>query len=123
MFCGVWECFKKPKPTADLSTTPPPSVLIINQREDNGPPRYEDLDPPSYAMLFPNFKDGDTVLVQSAEIVSTSESDAISANGNETEIGVTIDHPRASSSGLNSVNTEIFIISDGDNSPNRMTVV
>lgn len=63
MFCGVWECFRKPKPASPQETVPnsPTAVLIINPPEDNNPPSYDDLDPPSYSTLFPNVKEDDPV--------------------------------------------------------------
>ncbi|KAJ3642120.1 hypothetical protein Zmor_024932 [Zophobas morio] len=62
MFCGLWECcFRKPKTDIEppVSPTQPTTVLIINPQEEvaPSPPNYDDLDqPPSYSILFPNFK-------------------------------------------------------------------
>nr|XP_022916142.1 uncharacterized protein LOC111426033 isoform X1 [Onthophagus taurus] len=59
MFCGVIECLRKPKPVEPVQTTPTTVLIINNQQDDATPPRYEDLDPPSYNTLFPNAKEDD----------------------------------------------------------------
>lgn len=57
LFCALWECcFKKPKPESDTPQSPDSSES--SQEVNVLPPPYEDLDqPPSYAVLFPNFKE------------------------------------------------------------------
>ncbi|KAI4461305.1 hypothetical protein MML48_5g00012012 [Holotrichia oblita] len=58
MFCGVWECFRKSKPStpAESVQASPTTVLVIDPPEETDPPRYDDIDPPSYSDLFPNLK-------------------------------------------------------------------
>lgn len=60
LFCGIWECcFSKSKPPTNTTTNQVnPSVESIPEEVVNPePPNYDDLDqPPSYSVLFPNYK-------------------------------------------------------------------
>lgn len=58
MFCGVWECFRKSKPSTpgESVQASPTTVLVVDPPEEGDPPRYDDIDPPSYSDLFPNLK-------------------------------------------------------------------
>ncbi|GJQ71228.1 hypothetical protein Trydic_g10971 [Trypoxylus dichotomus] len=84
MFCGVWECFRKPKPTSPPSEgmqTSPTTILIIDPPETTDPPRYDDIDPPAYSVLFPVLKDdpvgvGDTPGSSSIDARQHSEIEA-----------------------------------------------
>lgn len=81
LFCALWECcFKKPKPESD--TVHPPDSSESSQEVNVLPPRYEDLDqPPSYAVLYPNFKANE-------ENVPAENSTSSSAEGASSNIDV-----------------------------------
>ncbi|KRT81643.1 hypothetical protein AMK59_6268 [Oryctes borbonicus] len=73
MFCGVWECFRKPKPTPPSESVPtiPTTVLIVDPPEASDLPRYDDIDPPAYSALFPTLKENDSDDINDASASSS----------------------------------------------------